>query len=88
MMAEQSGTRLDIPALSYFSFGNAYTGSCGGKFRYRIVKQEQALFASVWHTDICCALAEDKTVQEFPESVEGLQACVEWLTQLAQTAAG
>lgn len=85
-MEKQEKVSLDIPALSYFSFGNSYTGSCGSAFRYRIVKEGESLLASVWYADVCCELAEEKTEKTFPESDEGLRACVAWIGELAAKA--
>lgn len=85
-MEEEAKVNLDIPALPYFSFGNVYTGSCGGAFRYRIKKEGDGLLASVWYADVCCELAEDRTEKTFPETDEGLRACVLWIEDLAKKA--
>lgn len=85
-MEKQEKVSLDIPALSYFSFGNAYTGSCGGALRYRIAKDGETLRAVAWYTDVCCELSGEKTEMTFPESDDGLHACIAWIEGLAEKA--
>lgn len=71
---------FDIPAVDYFIYGNNYTGSCGSKFRYNIVKTEDRIKAEVWNKDVCYALADVTSVNDsFPLTEEGLNACILWL---------
>ena len=83
-------SEMFIPTLHSFAMENTFTGSVG-LFRFRIVPQIQMrtpkevdfessiMSAEFWHGQFCYEKSEMEGKAEFPLSVEGRQALMDWL---------
>lgn len=73
--------RPEVPALPFFESGNVYTGSIHQNYRFRIVKEADALSGAFWTEDVCYECAKAVQTEQFLLSEEGLCACVEWIAE-------
>ncbi len=75
--------QFDLPGILYFASGNRYTGSAGtgieNGFNYAAEPGDGTLNISIWHSPVCCELAEDKTQKEFSLTAEGIEKASQYL---------
>ncbi len=85
----------DILSLNYYTYGQAFTGSCKG-MRYRIIQQketrdedgnvvrEKGLLASVWPEPFAFEKTPEEKIRArlFPFDEEGLEALTGWLNEM------
>lgn len=74
----------DFPYITYFTQTdireeNVFTGSEGNNFRYRLLREDGKLKASVWYEDICFEKATAVTDEFFELTADGLVKAIEWL---------
>lgn len=73
---------FDIPQLSYFSFGNIFTGS-RGNLSYKISPGDD-IRVQIWHGRLCSDLAQIEEEKSFSMSEEGLQEAIRYLESKAK----
>ena len=79
-----------LPTLHWFAMKNPFTGSCG-EFRFKadpnvvmatakeVDFEASTIKCEFWHGPFCYEKSEMEGKAEFPLSVEGRQALMDWL---------
>lgn len=90
-MSEQISNEWGLPHLDYFENGGIYTGSRSysreREFRYRVSLENEALKVFLWYGPYCFEKSTMEKEENFPDSEEGYEALLLFLTDSYQTMA-
>ncbi|MCD8220182.1 MAG: hypothetical protein LUC50_07685 [Ruminococcus sp.] len=68
---------FDIPQLSYFSYGNVFTGS-RGKLSFKITPGEEFTI-QIWHSRLCSERADIEEERHYLMDESGFHEMLRWL---------
>ena len=71
-----------LPTLTYWQFGNSWTGS-KGKASFAVEPTDGQLCARMWPGPLCSDLCQADKSAQFPLDAEGLAALTAWLEEQA-----